>query len=65
MSAIDHNHLTDLRTSKSTEIGVIKEVSGDGSMLFCTTEKGFRLVLEGYSARQIAKFIRGKCDKDG
>ena len=43
----------DLRNDKATELGNIIEASGDSSLGYFTTEKGYRLVIEGYNLNQI------------
>ncbi len=54
----DLNHFIDLRTSKTIEFGNIKEVLGDDSLIFCTTDKGFRIIMDKHNIKQIKGYKR-------
>ena len=44
----------DLRDRELWEIGNSMELSGDSSILYMTTDKGYRLVMDAYNMKQIA-----------
>ena len=46
--------LKDIRLNKKTEFGNIVEVSGDHSLGFFGTDKGYRLVLSTYNMKRIS-----------
>ena len=48
----------DLRTNKDVELGDTMEISGDGSMLFITTDKGYMLILDSYNAHRIIEYYK-------
>ena len=50
----------DLRFDKDTELGNIIEVTGDSSMGFFTTDKGYRLILDRYNLKMIADYCAKK-----
>ena len=55
--------IKDLRCNNDTELGNIIEASGDSSMIFCTTDKGYRLIMDKYNMNIISQHIKGSSKK--
>ncbi len=50
----------DLRDRETWEIGNSMELSGDSTILYMTTDKGYRLVMDAYNMKQIADHYYSK-----
>jgi len=50
----------DIRTNRKTEIGNINEVSGDRSLGFFGTDKGYRVILDAHNMKRIADHYNSK-----
>ena len=50
----------DLRTEADTEIGNAIETSGDHSMLFINTDKGYRLIIDAHNMKKITDYYEEK-----
>lgn len=46
--------IKDLRSDRETQIGDTVEISGDSSVCFITTDKGYRLILDAFNMKKIA-----------
>ena len=50
----------DIRLDKDTELGNIIEATGDSSLGFFATDRGYRLILERYNLKMIADYCEKK-----
>lgn len=51
------SRIVDVRGDKKFLLGNIIEVTGDGSMGFFQTDRGYRLILDTYNMTKIAKHL--------
>ncbi len=59
----DLSKIVDLRSNIKKPIGNIIEATGDTTMGFFTTDKGYRLVLDGYNLKKISDYYEEKTTK--
>lgn len=56
--------IKDIRTGKTTEIGDAQEITGDSSLLFMNTDKGYRLIMDAYNMKKIADYYNSIQNKE-